>query len=114
MVKLPWELLTPFGDFLRNLPSKQGRPEEEEEEDEDEMQAYQDSMQRLKVRLRVSFSRHSTLFATLHLGRADEQDADEITKKMTRDEYVHYSDCRQASFTYRKGKYPPHPDILRD
>jgi len=49
MVKLPWELLTPFGDFLRNLPSKQGRPEEEEEEDEDEMQAYQDSMQRLKV-----------------------------------------------------------------
>lgn len=31
------------------------------------------------------------------------QDADEITKKMTKDEYVHYSDCRQASFTYRKG-----------
>jgi len=23
---------------------------------------------------------------------------------MTKDEYVHYSDCRQASFTYRKGK----------
>jgi transcription initiation protein SPT3 len=23
---------------------------------------------------------------------------------MTRDEYVHYSDCRQASFTYRKAK----------
>jgi transcription initiation protein SPT3 len=23
---------------------------------------------------------------------------------MTRDEYVHYSECRQASFTYRKGK----------
>lgn len=32
------------------------------------------------------------------------QDADEITKKMTKDEYVHYSDCRQASFTYRKGE----------
>jgi transcription initiation protein SPT3 len=25
---------------------------------------------------------------------------------MTRDEYVHYSDCRQASFTYRKGEPP--------
>lgn len=24
---------------------------------------------------------------------------------MTKDEYVHYSDCRQASFTYRKGDY---------
>ena len=24
---------------------------------------------------------------------------------MTREEYQHYSDCRQASFTYRKGKY---------
>lgn len=32
------------------------------------------------------------------------RDADEITKKMTYDEYVHYSECRQASFTFRKGK----------
>lgn len=30
--------------------------------------------------------------------------ADERTKKMTRDEYVHYSECRQASFTFRKAK----------
>ncbi|OMH80972.1 SAGA complex subunit spt3 [Zancudomyces culisetae] len=30
--------------------------------------------------------------------------ADVVTRKMTRDEYVHYSECRQASFTYRKGK----------
>ncbi|EPY52121.1 SAGA complex subunit Spt3 [Schizosaccharomyces cryophilus OY26] len=30
--------------------------------------------------------------------------ADERTKKMTREEYVHWSECRQASFTYRKGK----------
>lgn len=51
MVKLPWELLTPFGDFLRGLPSKQGRNEEEDEEDEDEIQAYHDSMQRLKASL---------------------------------------------------------------
>ncbi|WWD22864.1 hypothetical protein CI109_107359 [Kwoniella shandongensis] len=78
MVKLPWELLTPFSDYLRGLPSKKA-VEEDEEEDADEMQAYQDSMQRLR-------------------------DADEITKKMTKDEYVHYSDCRQASFTYRKAR----------
>lgn len=26
---------------------------------------------------------------------------------MTKDEYVHYSDCRQASFTYRKGEHLP-------
>ncbi|WWC57775.1 uncharacterized protein I303_100310 [Kwoniella dejecticola CBS 10117] len=78
MMKLPWELLTPFSDYLRTLPSKQSR-DDEEEEDEDEIQAHQDSMQRLR-------------------------DADEITKKMTKDEYVHYSDCRQASFTYRKAR----------
>ncbi|WWD06054.1 hypothetical protein V865_004139 [Kwoniella europaea PYCC6329] len=78
MMKLPWELLTPFSDYLRTLPSKQNR-DDDEEDDEDEIQAHQDSMQRLR-------------------------DADEITKKMTKDEYVHYSDCRQASFTYRKAR----------
>ena len=30
--------------------------------------------------------------------------ADRRTKGMTRDEYVHYSECRQASFTYKKAK----------
>ncbi|KAJ2043303.1 Transcription initiation protein spt3, partial [Coemansia sp. S155-1] len=32
------------------------------------------------------------------------RDADEVTRRMTRDEYVHYSECRQASFTFRKNK----------
>lgn len=31
------------------------------------------------------------------------QEADDVTRQMTREEYQHYSDCRQASFTYRKG-----------
>lgn len=30
--------------------------------------------------------------------------ADDRTKNMTREEYVHWSECRQASFTFRKGK----------
>ena len=30
--------------------------------------------------------------------------ADERTKGMTKEEYVHFSECRQASFTFRKGK----------
>lgn len=46
MVKLPWEVLTPFSDFLRGMPN---RPDDDDEEDEDEAQAYQDSMQRLRV-----------------------------------------------------------------
>ena len=29
--------------------------------------------------------------------------ADEITKHMSREEYLYYSECRQASFTYKKG-----------
>lgn len=30
--------------------------------------------------------------------------ADDRTKNMTKEEYVHWSDCRQASFTFRKSK----------
>ena len=32
------------------------------------------------------------------------QQSDQRTKGMTRDEYLHYSECRQASFTYKKAK----------
>ncbi|KAF9386472.1 Transcription initiation protein spt3 [Mortierella sp. AD011] len=52
---------------------------EEDEDDDDDEDAYLDSMQRLR-------------------------DADRITFAMTREEYEHYSECRQASFTYRKAK----------
>ncbi|KAF9343891.1 Transcription initiation protein spt3 [Mortierella sp. NVP85] len=52
---------------------------EEDEDDDDDEDAYLDSMQRLR-------------------------DADRITLAMTREEYEHYSECRQASFTYRKAK----------
>ena len=54
-------------------------PEREDEEDEDEEEMNYATLQRLKT-------------------------ADERTRNMTRDEYVHFSDCRQASFTFRKGK----------
>jgi transcription initiation protein SPT3 len=30
--------------------------------------------------------------------------ADDRTRNMTREEYVHWSECRQASFTFRKGR----------
>ncbi|CCK70088.1 transcriptional regulator SPT3 KNAG_0D03410 [Huiozyma naganishii CBS 8797] len=30
--------------------------------------------------------------------------ADDRTRNMTKEEYVHWSDCRQASFTFRKGR----------
>ncbi|CCG81717.1 Spt3 [Taphrina deformans PYCC 5710] len=54
-------------------------PEREDEEDEDETEANFATMQRLK-------------------------NADERTRGMSKDEYVHWSECRQASFTYRKSK----------
>ncbi|KAF8542827.1 SPT3, positive regulator of Ty transcription [Trichophaea hybrida] len=54
-------------------------PEREDDEDEDEIEANAATLQRLK-------------------------NADERTRGMTRDEYVHWSECRQASFTFRKGK----------
>ncbi|CDO77237.1 hypothetical protein BN946_scf184747.g50 [Trametes cinnabarina] len=51
----------------------------DDEEDEDDIEAHEASIQRLK-------------------------EADDATREMTREEYQHYSDCRQASFTYRKAK----------
>ena len=53
--------------------------EDDDEEDEDDIEAHEASIQRLK-------------------------EADEHTRDMTREQYQHYSDCRQASFTYRKGE----------
>ena len=54
-------------------------PERDDEEDEDEGESNYATLKRLKA-------------------------ADERTKNMTKDEYVHWSECRQASFTFRKGK----------
>ena len=54
-------------------------PERDDEEDEEEEEMNYATLQRLK-------------------------NADERTRNMTREEYVFWSDCRQASFTFRKGK----------
>nr|AAC49996.1 Spt3 [Clavispora opuntiae] len=75
---------------------------------------------KLKIRLpwEVQF-----MFSEQHVDAADDADeaddeekaatiaslkrlkmADERTKNMTREEYVHWSECRQASFTFRKAK----------
>ncbi|KAJ2776593.1 Transcription initiation protein spt3 [Coemansia javaensis] len=74
-----------------------------------------------KVKIRLSWELANSFLENLADGDADAdddeeeleaqgdaykrlRDADEITKQMTRDEYVHYSECRQASFTFRKSK----------
>ena len=57
--------------------SEEDMPGPYDEEDEDDIEAHEASIQRLK-------------------------EADDATRQMTREEYQHYSDCRQASFTYRK------------
>jgi transcription initiation protein SPT3 len=44
------------------------------------------------------------LISTQISGYIKQKDADRITLAMTREEYEHYSECRQASFTYRKAK----------
>lgn len=74
IIKLPWELVNQFSDVITKSINA-----DDDSEDEDELEAYNDSIQRLK-------------------------EADDVTRAMTREEYVHYSECRQASFTYRKGK----------
>ncbi|KAF8956719.1 transcription initiation factor IID, 18kD subunit-domain-containing protein [Flammula alnicola] len=73
-IKLPWEINTIYSEVL-----KQSGHQSDDEEDEDDIEAHEASIQRLK-------------------------EADDATRQMTREEYQHYSDCRQASFTYRKAK----------
>ncbi|CDS00686.1 related to SPT3-general transcriptional adaptor or co-activator [Sporisorium scitamineum] len=74
-IRLPWEISSIYSEHVLALPNADG----DEDEDDDDLEAHEASMQRLK-------------------------DADEATRRMTRDEYVHYSECRQASFTFRKSK----------
>ncbi|CAE6463912.1 unnamed protein product [Rhizoctonia solani] len=74
-VKLPWDIVTVYSEVLRTGVNAK----EDEDEDEDEVEAHEDSIARLR-------------------------EADEATRRMTREEYVHYSECRSASFTYRKAK----------
>lgn len=74
-IKLPWEISTIYTEVLRASGHQS-----DDEEDEDDIEAHEASILRLK-------------------------EADEATREMTREEYAHYSDCRQASFTYRKGVY---------
>ena len=87
-IKLSWEVATIYSDILKDIGHQS-----DDEEDEDDLEAHEASIQRLK-------------------------EADDATRQMTREEYQHYSDCRQASFTYRKGKrfreflnLPPHLDL---
>ncbi|WFD26329.1 Transcription initiation protein spt3 [Malassezia nana] len=75
-MRLPWDLGSVFSDY----PRVAGAPADDaDEDDEDTIETNEDSLRRLKA-------------------------ADETTRKMTREEYVFYSECRQASFTFRKAK----------
>ena len=82
-MKLPWEITAIYSEVL-----KQAGHQSDDEEDEDDIEAHEASIQRLK-------------------------EADEATREMTREEYQHYSECRQASFTYRKSTPELYSLIIR-
>ena len=63
---------------MQNFFSEQV-PERDDEEDEEDEEMNYAAIERLRA-------------------------ADERTSKMDKDEYVHFSECRQASFTFRKAK----------
>lgn len=75
-IRLPWELTFQFREVPLEHEDNGDGPDEL---DDMEREANMATMQRLKA-------------------------ADERTRQMTKEEYVHWSECRQASFTYRKGK----------
>jgi len=68
-------------DLVWDVPSffSEQVPARDDEEDEEEEEMNLATLQRLKY-------------------------ADERTKDMSREDYMHWSECRQASFTFRKGR----------
>lgn len=68
-------------DLVWDVPSffSEQVPPRDDEEDEEEEEMNHATLERLKY-------------------------ADERTKDMSREDYMHWSECRQASFTFRKGK----------
>ncbi|CAO1621481.1 unnamed protein product [Parajaminaea phylloscopi] len=95
-VKLPWEISSTYSDYVvpgavaaaaarsddaaaDPLAPKAPLPNADEDLDDDDQEAMRESLKRLK-------------------------EADDATLRMTREEYEHYSDCRAASFTFRKAK----------
>lgn len=73
-LRLPWEL-----EFMFNEQALSTSDDPQDGIDEDERDAIRAQMDRLKQN-------------------------DERTRNMTQQEYVHWSECRQASFTFRKTK----------
>ncbi|ODV95762.1 hypothetical protein PACTADRAFT_32971 [Pachysolen tannophilus NRRL Y-2460] len=74
-IRLPWELQFMFYE----QPMENPLADEQDAVDDDEKEATIASLKRLKTN-------------------------DDRTKYMTKEEYVHWSECRQASFTFRKAK----------
>lgn len=96
-VKLPWEISSIYSDYIvpgavaaaaaaagsgspSNAPGADAvLPGADDDLDDDDQEAMRESLKRLK-------------------------EADDATLRMTREEYEHYSECRAASFTFRKAK----------
>lgn len=76
-IRLPWELSFQFKEIPLEQETEGG--DGADDVDDTELEANMATIKRLKA-------------------------ADERTRQMTKEEYVHWSECRQASFTYRKGK----------
>lgn len=78
MIPLPWDFVYSYSQCIEeeplfNLDCDSGF----EEEDNEEQEAYLHQMQRLKT-------------------------ADEYTRNMSQEEYIRYTECRQASFSYKR------------
>ncbi|CEQ39707.1 SPOSA6832_01270 [Sporobolomyces salmonicolor] len=92
VINLPWELADPWSEVLAG----------DDETEQDEVDAYEVNKQLLKVRSARPVG-HPTLSTALTLAPG-QQEADDLTAKMSKEEYELYASARQASFVYRKGK----------
>lgn len=95
-IKIPWDLSGMFGEYLS---------EETEGADAEEVEAFEMSKPRLKVSPCLAGLRRGRTPEELTFGCAREQAADELTANMTKEQYLHYADCAQASFVYRKSLF---------
>lgn len=105
-IQIPWDLASMYGDCLS---------EETDGAEDEEVEAYEDSKKRLKAStLRRQFRRRSSSARralTLSFFTRKSQEADDLTRNMTKEEYLHYADCAQASFVYRKSTTTSPPSL---
>lgn len=101
--RIPWRPTNVYAEHLKDLSDS-----------EDDLTIEMDQSTSTNIRLKVSLLIPILVSHTLNDSSRLKM-ADDYTRNMSIEQYQHYAECRQASFTHRKGKqisFPRCPPLL--